>query len=45
MCRRQVINSGLSRVVIRRTETDFEVVEVEEWIRNDDSLPAFANEL
>lgn len=39
MCRRQVINSGLRQVVIRRTPTDFDVVDVEEWVRNDDSLP------
>ena len=39
MCRRQVINSGLERVVIRRTPTEFEVVPVEEWVREDDSLP------
>ena len=39
MCRRQVINSGLERVVIRRTPTEFEVVPVEEWGREDDSLP------
>ncbi|MDY3281681.1 deoxycytidylate deaminase [Dysosmobacter sp.] len=39
MCRRQVINSGLERVVIRRTPTEFEVVEVEQWVREDDSLP------
>ena len=39
MCRRQVINSGLERVVIRRTPTEFEVVDVEQWVREDDSLP------
>ena len=39
MCRRQVINSGLERVVIRRTPTEFEVVPVEEWVREDVSLP------
>ena len=39
MCRRMVINAGLSKVVIRRTETEFEVVLVEEWVRSDDSLP------
>lgn len=39
MCRRQIINSGLERVVIRNTPTEFQVVEVEEWIREDDSLP------
>lgn len=41
MCRRQVINSGLSRVIIRRTPTEFEIVDVEEWVEHDDSLPSF----
>ena len=40
MCRRMVINAGLSRIVIRKTPTEFEVVDVQEWIDNDDSLPA-----
>ena len=40
MCRRMVINAGLEKVVIRRTETEFEVVDVEEWIAEDD-LPKF----
>ena len=40
MCRRLVINAGLSRIVIRKTPTEFEVVDVQEWIDNDDSLPA-----
>ena len=39
MCRRQIINAGIQRVVIRDTPTDYRVVEVEEWIREDDSLP------
>ena len=39
MCRRTIINSGLARVVIRKTAEEFEVVDVEEWIREDDSLP------
>ena len=38
MCRRRVINAGLERVVIRRTETEFEVVPVEAWIAEDDLL-------
>lgn len=38
MCRRMVINAGLERVVIRRTETEFEVVPVEAWIAEDDLL-------
>ena len=39
MCRRQIINSGLERVVIRRTKTEYDVVLVQEWIENDDSIP------
>ncbi len=39
MCRRQIINAGLARVVIRRTPEEFEVVDVREWIDADDSLP------
>ena len=39
MCRRTIINAGLARVVIRKTAEEFEVVDVEEWIREDDSLP------
>ena len=38
MCRRMVINSGLSRVVIRRTKTEFDVVDVQEWVEEDDLL-------
>ena len=38
MCRRMVINAGLSRVVIRRTETEFDVVDVQEWVEEDDLL-------
>ena len=39
MCRRTIINSGLRRVIIRNTETEYTVVEVEEWVRDDDTLP------
>ena len=38
MCRRLVINAGLSRVIIRKTETEFEVVNVQEWVDHDDSI-------
>ena len=38
MCKRQIINSGIKRVYIRDTDTDYRVVEVQEWIDNDDSL-------
>ena len=35
MCRRQIINAGLEKVVIRRTPTEFEVVPVQDWITED----------
>lgn len=38
MCRRLIINAGLERVVIRRTETEFEVIPVADWIAGDDLL-------
>ena len=39
MCRRLIINAGIVQVVIRDTPTDYRVVHVEDWIREDDSLP------
>ena len=39
MCRRLIINAGIERVVIRNTELDYSVIHVEDWIREDDSLP------
>ena len=38
MCRRMIINAGLDEVVIRRTETEFDIVPVQKWIDEDDSL-------
>lgn len=38
MCRRQIINAGIEKVIIRNTETEFSVVMVNEWIKNDDSM-------
>lgn len=40
MCRRQIINAGITRIVIRDTPTEYRVVDVEkEWVEVDDSLP------
>ena len=39
MCRRLIINAGIERVVIRDTKKDYSVVHVEDWVREDDSLP------
>jgi dCMP deaminase len=40
MCRRLVINAGLARVVIRKTPTEFDVVDVNSWVNEEDDLPA-----
>lgn len=35
MCRRLVINAGLKKVVIRNTPKSFSVVDVEDWVQED----------
>ena len=40
MCRRQVINAGISKVVIRKTDTECEVVDVQDWVQQEDDVPA-----
>ena len=39
MCRRLIINAGIRRVVIRDTPTEYRVVEVSDWLEEDDSQP------
>lgn len=39
MCRRQIINAGISKVVARIGEHDFTITNVDEWILKDDSVP------
>ncbi len=39
MCRRQIINAGISKVVARIGEDDFSITNVDEWILKDDSVP------
>ncbi len=38
MCKRLIINAGIERVIIRDNKNDYRVVEVGDWIKNDDSL-------
>lgn len=38
MCKRMILNAGIATVVIRDTETVFRVINVADWIDNDDSL-------
>ena len=38
MCKRQIINAGIDRVVIRTDETEYITIPVSDWIENDDSI-------
>ena len=38
MCKRVVINAGIKQVVIRVTNTEYKVINVSDWVENDDSL-------
>ena len=38
MCKRQVINAGIAQVVIRDTKDEYRIVDVKDWVENDDSL-------
>ena len=38
LCKRFVINAGIKKVVIRKNKKEFETIEIEEFIKNDESL-------
>ena len=38
MCKRQVINAGIANVVVRDDKENYRIIDVNEWIENDDSL-------
>ena len=38
MCKRQVINAGIVRVIVRDSADTYRSLEVREWVINDDSL-------
>ena len=38
MCKRMIINAGISRVVVRNTPNDFTAIYVQEWTEHDGSL-------
>ena len=33
-------HAGISRVIIRRTETEFQIVDVHDWVHQEDDVPA-----
>ena len=39
MCKRLIINAGISTVIIRNTRDKYTTINVQNWIENDDSLP------
>ena len=38
MCRKLIINSGIAEVVVRINKDEYQVIDVEDWIKNDDLL-------
>ena len=38
MCKRLIINAGIKQVIIRDTPTEYRVVDVEDWVKNDESI-------
>lgn len=38
LCKRFIINSGIKEVIVRDTKDDYRIINVIEWVDNDDSL-------
>ena len=38
MCKRLIINSGIEKVIMRNTPDEYTVVNVRDWIYNDDTI-------
>lgn len=38
MCKRQIINAGISKVVIRRDQDHYDVIDVNDWVQYDELL-------
>ena len=38
MCKRLIINAGIAKVVVRDSNDSYRVIDVDDWIQNDDSL-------
>lgn len=44
MCKRVVINAGISKVVIRDDKETYRIIDVNSWVENDDSLDGSTGE-
>jgi hypothetical protein len=40
MCKRLVINSGIEKIIVRDDKINYRIIEVDDWIKNDESLDA-----
>lgn len=38
MCKRMIINAGIKQVIVRDTKTEYRVIDVEDFIKNDETL-------
>ena len=38
MCKRMIINAGIAKVVVRDTQNEYRIIDVQDWIDNDESL-------
>ncbi len=38
MCKRMIINAGIKNIIVRNTKKEYEIIEVKEFIDNDESL-------
>jgi Deoxycytidylate deaminase len=38
MCKRLIINAGIKKIVIRNTPEEYIIIEIKQWIDNDESL-------
>lgn len=38
LCKRMIINSGIKRVIMRDTKTQYRIEEIKNWVENDDTI-------
>ncbi len=38
MCKRLIINAGIEKVIVRTAPSEYRVIEVRDWVENDESL-------
>ena len=38
MCKRMIINAGIKNIVVRNTKNEYEIIDTEEFIENDETL-------